>query len=60
MEIGFDRIEPNLNVKLDSICSLKLPNGKRVMLRAFEYSITIRKKGHIYQGMIFYLNTRVD
>ena len=36
MEIGFDRIEPTFKCEdCDSIYSLKLPNGKRVMLRAF-------------------------
>lgn len=36
MEIGFDRIEPTFKCEdCDSIYSLKLPNGKRVVLRAF-------------------------
>ena len=36
MEIGFDRIEPKFKCEdCDSIYSLKLPTGKRVMLRAF-------------------------
>ena len=36
MEIGFDRIEPTFKCEdCDSIYSLKLPTGKRVMLRAF-------------------------
>ena len=36
MEIGFERIEPTFKCEdCDSIYSLKLPNGKRVMLRAF-------------------------
>ena len=36
METGFDRIEPTFKCEdCDSIYSLKLPNGKRVMLRAF-------------------------
>ena len=36
MEIGFDRIEPEFKCDhCDSIYTLELPNGKRVMLRAF-------------------------
>ena len=36
MEIGFERIEPTFKCEdCDSIYSLKLPTGKRVMLRAF-------------------------
>ena len=36
MEIGFERIEPTFKCEdCDSIYSSKLPNGKRVMLRAF-------------------------
>ena len=36
MEIGFERIEPTFKCEdCDSIYSLKLPNGKCVMLRAF-------------------------
>ena len=36
MEIGFDRIEPEFKCDhCDSIYTLELPSGKRVMLRAF-------------------------
>ena len=36
MEIGFDRIEPEFKCDhCDSIYTLELPNGKRVILRAF-------------------------
>ena len=49
MEIGFDRIEPTFKCEdCDSIYSLKLPNGKRVMLRAFGVFYGNNQKEGIY------------
>tara|TARA_B100000401_G_scaffold73359_1_gene45138 strand:- start:99 stop:704 length:606 start_codon:yes stop_codon:yes gene_type:complete len=49
MEIGFDRIEPEFKCDhCDSIYTLELPNGKRVMLRAFGVFYGNNQKEGIY------------
>ena len=49
MEIGFDRIEPEFKCEhCDSIYTLELPNGKRVMLRAFGVFYGNNQKEGIY------------
>ena len=49
MEIGFDRIEPEFKCDhCDSIYTLELPSGKRVMLRAFGVFYGNNQKEGIY------------